>query len=195
MLIITGLTCRTAGPIDLTVHAGECVGITGPSGIGKTLFLRAVADMDPHGGEISLGGVPSSDMPSPQWRKAVGLLPSESAWWADVVGDHFRNPDLEGFAALGFGEDVLAWEVSRLSAGERQRLALLRLVAKRPRALLLDEPTASLDAENVGRVERFLGQYRREHLAPMIWVGHDPEQLQRVAGVRFRLGSGGLVPL
>jgi energy-coupling factor transporter ATP-binding protein EcfA2 len=82
---------------------------------------------------------------------------------------------------LGLGSDVLQWQVQRLSTGEKQRLAILRLLANRPRALLLDEPTASLDRENVDRAEGLLLEFCRDHKAPIIWVSHDPGQLERVA--------------
>ena len=83
--------------------------------------------------------------------------------------------------------DALDWEVARLSTGEKQRLALLRLLANQPRALLLDEPTASLDPR---KVEDLLHTYRQQHAAPVLWVSHDPAQRQRVAQRVLELKEG-----
>ncbi len=194
-LKIENLYFHIIGPLNLSIARSECVGVTGPSGAGKTLFLRAVADIDPCTGKISLHGTESVLAPPPEWRKQAGLLPSESVWWFDTVGEHFpvsqneywKQKDIKCFEALSFETDVLNWKISRLSSGERQRLAILRLIANRPKALLLDEPTANLDAENITRVEKFLETYRLENQAAVIWVSHDIEQLGRVSNRRFLL--------
>ena len=106
-----------------------------------------------------------------------------------------RVLDRERLEALGFSDDVMNWVVSRLSTGERQRLALLRLLINRPRALLLDEPTASLDPSNVGPVENLLEDYRKETKAPMLWVSHDPPQADRVADRKYEISEGRLKPV
>lgn len=188
---IEGLTLHGGGPFDLHVERGECVGISGPSGVGKTLFLRAAADLDPRDGRVTLDDEDAASIPGHEWRRRVGLLPAESRWWADRVGNHFERIDARWLAQLGFGEETMEWAVRRLSSGERQRLALLRLLAVRPRVLLLDEPTANLDADNVGKVERILGEYRTMFAPPVLWVSHDPAQIDRVADRRVRLERDG----
>jgi len=194
-LKIESIRFQDRGPYDLAIEPGECVGLSGASGAGKTLLLRSVADLDPHEGRVSLGDIDCQSVEAPAWRKAVGLLPAESQWWWDTVGPHFPVVDVQGLAALGFGEEVLGWEVSRLSTGERQRLALLRLLAHRPRALLLDEPTAALDPSNVDQVEVLLEDYRREANAPVLWVSHDPAQAERVADRSYEISRGRLTPI
>jgi ABC-type iron transport system FetAB ATPase subunit len=191
-LTIAALRFQERGPIDLVIEDGECVCVSGPSGAGKTLLLRAVADLDPHEGQVLLDGVACDTTDAPTWRRRVGMLPAESQWWHDTVGPHFSSTDLAHFGALGFDADVLRWHVSRLSTGERQRLALLRLLTNSSKALLLDEPTASLDAENVRRVEGLIAEYRSETGSPVLWVSHDPEQERRVADRRTRLHDGQL---
>jgi len=166
------------GPCDILVDAGACTAVAGASGSGKTLLLRALADLAPHEGDVLVGGDAQSSMPGPAWRRRVGYLPTESAWWADTVGEHF---DGGVPAELGFEPGVAKWEVGRLSSGERQRLALLRLLARRPEALLLDEPTANLDEENRAAVENLVARYRAEHGAATLWVTHDEAQRARVA--------------
>jgi ABC-type iron transport system FetAB ATPase subunit len=177
-------------PVNIAVAEADCVCLTGPSGAGKSLLLRAVADLIPHLGDASLDDSLCSTMKPSLWRRQVGYLPSESHWWSDRVGDHFSQPHAMAFQQLGFDTDVLNWEVSRLSTGEKQRLALLRLLTNQPRALLLDEPTASLDAQGVTRVETMLGNYQQQHQVPLLWVSHDAEQVERVAHRVFELQQG-----
>ena len=172
------------------MQAAECICLTGPSGAGKSMLLRAIADLIPHGGDARLDELDCSQMKPTQWRKQVGYLPAESHWWSERVGDHFSDADPDAFRQLGFEPQVLDWQVSRLSTGEKQRLSLLRLLANQPRALLLDEPTASLDAANVGNAEALILEYRQQQQAPVIWVSHDPAQIQRVADRVLRLEAG-----
>ncbi len=189
-LEIQGLTCRHVGPLDLSLASRECVTLSGPSGAGKTLLLRALADLDPWGGRVLLDGVECRDMQPHQWRRRVGMLPAESAWWGDTVREHFETPGEAETERLGFGPEVMDWAVSRLSTGERQRLALLRLLGIAPRTLLLDEPTANLDADGALRVERLLSDYLALHDACCLWITHDPEQASRVSTRHFVLSGG-----
>jgi ABC-type iron transport system FetAB ATPase subunit len=181
------------GPVSWQINRGECVSLAGASGSGKSLLLRAIADLDPHGGEVSLDGEGALAMPGHQWRRRVGLLPAEPFWWAERVGDHFTAVGAVPFAALGVPPEAMEWSVSRCSTGERQRLALARLLQNRPAVLLLDEPTAALDPVSVERVEALLAAYRREQNAAVIWVSHDPAQRLRVAQRHYRIEQGQLV--
>ncbi len=171
--------CRSVQEVNLLVAPGQVVGLTGPSGSGKSLFLRALADLDPHEGRMTLDGVAAETVPAHQWRRQVGLLPAESAWWFDIVGPHCDSWPLDALQYLGFSADVLGWPVSRLSSGERQRLSLLRLLARSPRILLLDEPTANLDPRNTDRVEQLLQRFKTKYQPGIVWVGHDMAQLKR----------------
>jgi ABC-type iron transport system FetAB ATPase subunit len=185
------------GPVSFAVAAGECLVLRGPSGAGKSQLLRALADLDPSEGEVWLEGVERRTMPVTAWRRAVGLLPAEAAWWYETVGEHFPDPRAVDVAALGFEGAVMDWEVSRLSSGERQRLALLRVLAYRPRVLLLDEPTANLDDDNAARVETLVRAYLKEQGACALWVSHDPAEVRRMADQVLVLdarggGAGGM---
>lgn len=183
------------GPIDLILQGGECASLGGPSGAGKSLLLRAIADLDPHEGGLRLDGHDYLELTGPQWRRQVGLLPPETAWWAPRVGEHFPPNGQPALAALGFPEEAMGWEVTRLSSGERQRLGLLRLLAYRPSVLLLDEPTANLDPTGVERVEALIAEYRASTGAAVLWVSHDATQRQRVAERELRLIEGRLEPV
>lgn len=164
--------------------------MSGPSGSGKSLLLRAITDLDAHQGEVMLEGQACASFAAPQWRRQVGLLPAESQWWYEQVGAHFPAIDEVQWRALGFAPEVAQWEVARCSTGERQRLALLRLLANRPRVLLLDEPTASLDPNSVRLVEALIQQYREQQQAAVLWVSHDPSQIARVASRQYRINAG-----
>ena len=194
-LNVINLSVHTLTNVCLEVIAGQCAGMTGPSGSGKTLLLRAVADMDPHGGQVRLNGL-SADQTSPElWRRQVGLLPAESAWWHDIVGPHFETDPQQWLDLLGFDRSVLSWDIRRLSSGERQRLALVRLLELTPRVLLLDEPTANLDARNIERVEAVIGQYRNSHHPSVLWVSHDLNQLRRNCDQIYAIEGSRLTPV
>ena len=184
--------------VTLELNAGECLGLAGDSGAGKTRLLRAIADMDPHGGEAFLDGVAASAMPAPAWRRRVALLPAESAWWFDSVGEHFGQGGMarlhERIEALGLDTDILQRQAAHCSSGEKQRLALLRLLQNDPDILLLDEPTANLDAASRTRVENLIGAYLKTRPAAALWVTHDSAQLQRMADRRFLMRAGQLEP-
>ncbi len=181
------------GPFSFTASPGECLTIMGPSGVGKSLLLRALADLDPHRGEVFLGDVRQSTCPPHDWRRQVAYVPAAAGWWAESVAEHFAAfADLTAdLAALGLPADCGAWPVSRLSSGERQRLSLLRAVALHSPVLLLDEPTANLDAASSLAVENWL-LARKAAGVTLIWVTHDPAQAQRVADRLFVLGHDGV---
>jgi ABC-type dipeptide/oligopeptide/nickel transport system ATPase subunit len=188
-----GLAIDGGRRVSLHLTAGECLGLTGSSGSGKTRLLRALADLDPVAGALHLAGEPREDLSGPDWRQRVMLVPAESYWWADRVIDHFPSPPGEDeLAALAIEPDFLERAPSDVSSGERQRLALLRAVVRRPRFLLLDEPTANLDAANADRVEAWLMDRCRQAGAGLLWVSHDLAQLARVADRALQLDSTGL---
>lgn len=191
LLEIEALRFLDRGPYDLVLESGQCLGLAGPSGVGKSLLLKSVADLFPHQGEIRLEQEACSLCEAPAWRRRVGLLPAESRWWHARAGDHFSEPPTQ-LAELGLREEHLKQPIRQLSSGEKQRLALLRLLQQGPRVLLLDEPTANLDRDNVTGWERFLAQYRQQHDAAVIWVSHDRSQLNRVADRILELHLDGL---
>ncbi len=195
MLSVERLQRLSFGPFELGVADGECVAIAGPSGSGKSVFLRMIADLDPHAGTACLDDAGCESMPAPRWRRLVTYVAAESGWWADTVGAHFTDPTAARtlLARVGLPADALDWPVARLSSGERQRLALLRALVQVPRVLLLDEPTSALDPDTTIAVEALL----REALArgtAIVLVSHDPRQAERLAGRQFRMEAGQLRP-
>lgn len=184
---------RHVGPLALSVAAAECVCLAGASGSGKTLLLRAIADLDPHSGEAYCDEAACAATPPPAWRRSVALVPAESQWWSQLVGDHFEHGVADDWLArLDLPAAAMTWQVARCSTGERQRLVLLRTLMQAPAVLLLDEPTGSLDQENTLRVESLLADYRLQRQAALLWVSHDVGQIERVAQRRFTLDNGQL---
>jgi ABC-type multidrug transport system ATPase subunit len=196
-LVVDALSFLENGPYSFSVGEGECIGLSGQSGIGKSQLLKSIVDLIPHSGEVYLDGVACSDIPAPKWRKQVALVPAESYWWYDRVEQHFPDPrhlflSCGWLEQLGFPLDVTTWQVSRLSTGERQRLALLRALVNEPRVLLLDEPTSGLDPVYTARFEKILLEYQQQKGSAFVWVTHDREQLQRVAGQAYLVEKNGL---
>ena len=168
--------------VSFDLQDGECVALQGPSGVGKTLLLRAIADLDPNEGEVRLDGTPREAMPAPLWRRRVTYLAAEAGWWADVVQDHFSGWDdaLPLVTRLGLPCSCGPWTVQRLSTGEKQRLALVRALMLRSRVLLLDEPTSALDPASAAAVESLIAE-RISDGTSVVWSTHDNAQAPRVA--------------
>ena len=193
MLKVRGLTRPGIGPIDLDLSEGECVALSGPSGVGKTLLLRAIADLDPNSGRVTLKGEAREATPAPEWRRRVSYLAAESGWWEDMVAAHFTDAEAARLLlpVLGLCPEALNWRVEHLSTCERQRLALVRLLIQSPPVLLLDEPTSALDTDTAKAVETEIKKRCRDGAAILI-VSHDDEQMKRLAGRRLHMKSGRL---
>jgi ABC-type multidrug transport system ATPase subunit len=189
-LRIKRLATKLIGPISFDVAAGECLALMGPSGAGKSLLLRAIVDLDPSTGNVMVGVHARDDIPASEWRKLVALVPAESGWWADRVRDHFpaKFDATELIRKLGLAGSF-EWDVGRLSSGERQRLALARALCRRPEALLLDEPTASLDDHATGLVEDLIRECCEGGMA-LLLVTHDRRQAERMAKRLLQIRDG-----
>ena len=182
--------------ISFELHPGECVVLLGESGSGKSTLLRAVADLDPNQADIALEGASRDQMDGPGWRKSVAYLPSDSGWWEERVAEHFESVAFvrEHGPRLGLSRECADWSVARLSSGERQRLALLRLFEGSPKILLLDEPTSNLDPDSTTLAEQMITNYLGEGHAALV-VTHDREQAIRIGSRALRLEDGRLVPV
>jgi putative ABC transport system ATP-binding protein len=182
MLQISNLSAPGVHTVSFTLATGECVALRGPSGAGKTLLLRAIADLDPNSGDVLLDGVNQKTIPAPVWRRRVGYVPAEPGWWADSVGEHFSDwpAALSLVQRLGLPAGAREWPVARASTGERARLALIRALVAAPAVLLLDEPTAALDTAATAAVEALTAERVSGGLS-VLWVTHDAAQAARVA--------------
>src|SRR5437588_4001918 len=117
MLQVHDLRTSILKPASFSLSAGEAIAVRGPSGAGKTLLLRAVADLDPNEGLVTLDGRDRSAIPGPEWRRLVGYVPAEPGWWADTVGEHFGEWEaaLAVVPELGFRDAEKGWRIIRLS--------------------------------------------------------------------------------
>lgn len=190
-LRVCGLVRPGLAAASFSLGRGRCLAIGGASGSGKTLLLRALADLDPSDGAIFLNGVSRSEIPAPRWRRQVTYVAADAGWWAASVGAHF--PDAAVAVALltdlRLPESALDWPVSRLSTGERQRLALARAIARAPQVLLVDEPTSGLDPAATEAAEALLRRELERGVAIVI-VTHDEAQAERLANVRMTMADG-----
>ncbi|MCZ7594872.1 MAG: ATP-binding cassette domain-containing protein [Hyphomicrobium sp.] len=190
MLRVERLQVAGLPPLSFEVPDGECLAIEGASGAGKTLLLRALADLDPAPGDVVLDGEERGEMPADQWRRRVRYCAAEPAWWSDTPRGCLPKALPERLARLVQSLDLdaalLDRPVSRLSTGERQRLALVRALIDEPRVLLLDEPTGALDAQSAALVEELI-RFQMLSGRCVVLVSHDRAQLDRLAHARLLL--------
>lgn len=191
MLRVQNLQRPGLRPTSFAVAAGECLAVMGASGSGKTLLLRALADLDPNEGLVELAGDTRESIDAPDWRRRVCYLPAEAGWWTDHPREHFADWSKASamLENLSLAVEIGDQPVMQLSTGERQRLALLRTLSLDPQVLLLDEPTAALDAEASVRVEALVQQRLHAGVA-VIWVTHDLSQAKRMAKRVLQLDAG-----
>ncbi|MDE1184179.1 ATP-binding cassette domain-containing protein [Paraburkholderia sp.] len=201
-------------PASFVLHAGDSVSVTGPSGSGKSVFLRALALLDPlDGGEILWCGNRPGRQVIPAYRRHVAYLRQRPALIDGTVEDNLRYPfSLATYADIRFdraraaslatqagrGPDFLDQYASDLSGGEAQIVALIRVLQLDPRVLLLDEPTASLDPASSQAIEALVRAWftngnddtDASHARASMWVSHDPAQAQRMSARHLTMLAG-----
>jgi putative ABC transport system ATP-binding protein len=199
-----GGVVRALEGVNLRVFPGERLAITGPSGCGKSTLLGLIAGLDvPTTGTVSIGDREISSMPDEERarirRHEIGLvfqsdnlLPFLTATenvsvqlsLDDRDGGHTRSIAI--LAASGLGDEIDKLP-DQLSGGERQRVAVARSLVHRPRLIVADEPTGSLDPDNAMAVVDLLLAAQRETGSTLVLVTHESsvaERLQRVVSLR-----------
>jgi len=191
LLEVDALEILNLAPVSFAIKRGECLAVQGPSGAGKTLLLRAIADLDPVAGRVFLDGVERNEFSGPDWRRQVRFSAAEPGWWGETPRSHYGDAAKaeELAASLGLGARVLDRPIADLSTGERQRLALVRNFLDEPAVLLLDEPTGALDPKATRAVERCLKR-KLAAGAAIALVSHDKAQAKRLANRRLVISGG-----
>ena len=191
--------------VSLSVSAGEKWAVTGPTGSGKTLLLRALALLDPidEGALHWKGGAIAADQ-FPQYRSDVIYLHQRAVLVDGTVEDNLRQPfklkssnhktfdrdaTVDRLARLGQNASFLEKSAKELSGGEAQIVAILRAIQLNPSALLLDEPTSAMDATTVVAFESLMSDWIAESPTQRayVWVSHDPRQVTRVSDHELQL--------
>jgi putative ABC transport system ATP-binding protein len=197
--------------VSIEIRTGERAVISGPSGAGKTLLLRAMAMLDP----VDAGTVLWPDQPIlreavPRFRSSVIYCHQRPAMLAATVEESLRRPYelkihrakrfdrpwiVERLDRLGRQESFLDQPVANLSGGEMQMVALLRALQLAPQILLLDEPTAALDPKSSAEVEALVVDWveKSPDTRALVWVSHDVEQGDRVATRKISMENGRIV--
>ncbi len=198
--------------VDLRVSAGESLAVVGPSGSGKSTLLNIVGTLDrPTSGAVRLAGrdllALGDDELAGVRNREIGfvfqlhhllgactveenvLVPTLPGGAADRDGARARARDLLGRVGLG---DRLDHRPGQLSGGERQRVAVVRALINRPRLLLADEPTGSLDRSASEALADLLAELNRSDGVTLVVVTHATALADRM-GRRLHLRDGALV--
>lgn len=199
---------RLLNSVTFTVNAGEKWAITGATGAGKTLLLRALALLDPiETGEVLWRGEAIADDQIPRYRRDVIFLHQRAVLTEGTVATNLHQPfSFKTSANANHNRDAIVGNLTRLgqasqflekfskdlSGGEAQIVAFLRAMQLNPSVLLLDEPTSAMDAGTVERFESLISDWIAEPRTERayVWVSHDPDQIARVSDHCLRLESG-----
>jgi lipoprotein-releasing system ATP-binding protein len=195
--------------VALEVSPGDVLAITGPSGCGKSTLLHLFAGLEePDAGSVEISGSAWAGL-SPERRaslrgETIGfvfqfhhLLPELTAeenvalplFLAGAPETDGRATAREALSRVGLSARAGALPRT-LSGGERQRVAIARAVVRRPRLLLCDEPTGSLDASHAASVFSLLLEVAKERAGAAVVVTHDPEWAKRCATMKLLTPNG-----
>ena len=186
---VTGTTGVRLSNIDLSIPSTGVTALVGPSGSGKSTLLRLCNRLElPTSGSISYLGEPLADLDPLNLRRRVGMVFQKPVLFPGTVRDNLTEADgvLDDDAyravlqRVALEESFLHRPADELSGGEAQRACLARALVASPTALLMDEPTSSLDGAAAHRLEGLAGQLADDGI-PVVWVSHDLEQVHRIA--------------
>ncbi len=178
---------RVLDGIELTLEEGETVALVGSSGVGKSTLAALIPRFfDVEGGSVSFDGVDVRDLSLPELRREIGIVPQEPMLFVGTVRENILYGNLDAtdgeieeaaqaarasefIAGLPDGLDQMVGERGvTLSAGQRQRVAIARVVLARPKVLILDEASSSLDAESEALVQDALEHLMRDRTTLVI---------------------------
>lgn len=196
-------TVHALNGVDLDIQTGEVYGVVGESGSGKTTLARCLLRLlTPTRGRIEFDGADVAALKGgalQRWRRQVqvvfqdpvGSLDPRSSVRdiiAEPLGLHLglKGNEMEGrvidlLDEVGMGRHHLTRRAHELSGGQCQRVAIARALAVRPRLLVLDEPTSSLDVSVQAQILNLLGDLRRQHGLTYVLISHDLSVVQYLA--------------
>src|SRR5215471_7560010 len=188
--------------ITVQVRAGEVLAVVGPSGSGKSSFLRLLNRLDePTSGTVFLEGIDYRQLPPRELRRKVGMGTQRAFMFPGSVAQNLIfGPRQRGETLSDARAEKLLTRVGlpgygprdavNLSGGEAQRVSLARALANSPVILLLDEPTSALDDEAKSGVESLIREIIRDSRLTCVVVTHDVSQAARMASRVMLLESG-----
>lgn len=186
---VTGSSGVRLSDVDLRLPAFGITALVGPSGSGKSTLLRLCNRLElPTSGTVFYRGRSLADLDPLNLRREVGMVFQKPVLFAGTVRDNLAAAngvlDDDGYRAalrrVALEESFLDRPADELSGGEAQRACMARALVASPSALLMDEPTSSLDGAAAHRLEGLAQQLAADGM-PVIWVSHDLEQVRRIA--------------
>ncbi|MCG8507602.1 MAG: ABC transporter ATP-binding protein/permease [Rhodospirillales bacterium] len=197
--------------VSLTIPREGLTTIIGPSGSGKTTIIDLICGFyKPDEGRILLGDKNLQEINIRKWRQLIGYVSQEPILLHQSIAQNVAAFDAEISkekivdALEQAGARVLVESLSegidtdagvsgqRLSGGERQRITIARALAKRPKLLILDEPTASVDPESEREIIETICKISQR--IPVVAISHQPA-LAEVADVKYRIEAGSVSPV
>jgi len=193
--------------ITVEVRRGEVLAVVGPSGSGKSSFLRLLNRLDePTSGTVFLEGTDYRQIVPRELRRRVGMVMQRPFLFPGTAVDNLRyGPRQRGQTLSDADAEALltrvglpgygSRDVTNLSGGEAQRISLARSLANSPQVLLMDEPTSALDESSKLGVESLIREVIGNSKLTCVIVTHDTAQAARLADRAMILDSGRLVRL
>lgn len=185
--------------ISYTFNKNKIYTILGPSGSGKSSLLRLLNRLDNYNtGEILFKSEKIESFPVCDLRQKIGYLFQTPYLFEKTVRDNFLYVDKsltddaikEYLQKVSLPEKFLLSKVEKLSGGEKQRVALARMLLTKPEVLLLDEPTSALDPSITESLEKFIVDITASENLTTIIVTHDPSQALRFGQIGILLADG-----
>lgn len=183
--------------VSFEIGAGESAALWGPNGAGKTTIMRCLLGLTKYQGQIAVAGHDPVSA-GQQARSAIGYVPQDLPVQPMTVGEMVAfiaklkraelRDSLDRLSLLGI-ENQVDKEIRALSGGMRQRLALALALIGNPSILLLDEPTASLDAKGRADLLQLLHRLKRQGMT-LIFSSHRPEDVLALADRILMLDGG-----